>query len=71
MLQKRKIEEISNEHKNSLYKFYNDGKFELVIENLKSLMKEFPNSTFLFNLAGSSNLALKKYEIRDDPSHPE
>ena len=43
---KRKSEEISNEHKNSLYKFYNDGKFELVIENLKSLITEFPKFYF-------------------------
>ena len=38
MLQKSGNKEVPLEIKNSLYKLYNGGRFELVIENLKSLI---------------------------------
>ena len=63
MLQKIGSKEVPLEIKNSLYKLYTSGKFELVIEKLKSLIIEFPHSTFLFNLSGSTNLALKNIEL--------
>ena len=62
MLQKVVAKEVPLEIKNSLYKLYTSGKFELVLENLKLLIIEF-FSTFLFNLSGSTNLALKKLEL--------
>ena len=61
MLEKKDSKEIPSNILNSIINHYNKGEFILVIKTVETLIIEFPNSTFLYNILGSANLSLKKF----------
>ena len=61
MLEEQDSKEIPSNILNSIINHYNKGEFILVIKTVETLIIEFPNSTFLFNILGSANLSLKKF----------
>ena len=61
MLDEQNSKEIPSNILNSIINHYNKGEFNLVIKTVETLIIEFPNSTFLFNILGSAYLSLKTF----------
>ena len=68
------------EQTNELISFYNQGRFEEVLSNVKSLLDWFPKAIVLYNLQGASNAALQrldaainsyKHALKIKPDHAE
>ena len=52
--------EPSQEKLQELIAFYNQGRFEVVLSKIESLLNAFPESVFLFNLQGACNFSLNR-----------
>ena len=62
MLEKLNNQNAPNEVINAILELYNQGKFEEILKQKNELINLYPYSVSLYNIFGSTNLALNQFK---------